>query len=134
MIIGHNIVDFDLPYIYKRAVINNINTYGIKIPVNARHGSQDCYDTMKQWNGWQTKAGGSLDAISRVLGLDEKNGVDLVQKSMSHYSWQVPVIICSADPSEQVREHTSNAKFYFMRKPIKALALKKLIRQLLENK
>ena len=64
---------------------------------------------------------------------DEKNGVDLVQKNITEYAWQAPVIICSADPSEQVREHTSNAKFYFMRKPIKALALKKLIRQLLEN-
>lgn len=64
---------------------------------------------------------------------DDKNGVDLVQKNTAQYAWQAPVIICSADPSEQVREHTSNAKFYFMRKPIKALALKKLMRQLLDN-
>lgn len=62
---------------------------------------------------------------------NEQNGVDLVSESMKKYDWQAPVIICSADPSEQVREHTSNAKFYFMRKPIKALALKKLMRQLL---
>ena len=64
---------------------------------------------------------------------DEKNGVDLVNKGIAKYTWQAPVIICSADPSEQVREHTSNAKFYFMRKPIKALALKKLMRQLLSK-
>jgi len=64
---------------------------------------------------------------------DAKNGVDLVLKSINKYTWQAPVIICSADPSEQVREHTSNAKFYFMRKPIKALALKKLMRQLLSD-
>jgi Na+/proline symporter/signal transduction histidine kinase len=62
---------------------------------------------------------------------NDKNGVDLIQRSMTKYSWQSPVIICSADPSEQVREHTSAANFYFMRKPIKALALKKLMRQLL---
>ncbi len=62
---------------------------------------------------------------------DNKNGVTLVQKSIAKYDWRTPVIICSADPSEQVREHTSNAKFYFMRKPIKALGLKKLMRQLL---
>lgn len=62
---------------------------------------------------------------------DDKNGVDLVQKSLNQYTWHAPVIVCSADPSEQVREHTSNAKFYFMRKPIKALALKKLMKQLL---
>ena len=62
---------------------------------------------------------------------DERNGVDLVHKCINKYTWQAPVIICSADPSEQVREHTSKAKYYFMRKPIKALALKKLMRQLL---
>lgn len=64
---------------------------------------------------------------------NEQNGVDLVNEIMSKYAWQAPVIICSADPSEQVREHTSNAKFSFMRKPIKALALKKLMRQLLSQ-
>ena len=62
---------------------------------------------------------------------NDKNGVDLVQNSKIKYGWQAPVIICSADPSEQVRQQTSDAKFYFMRKPIKALALKKLMKQLL---
>ena len=64
---------------------------------------------------------------------NDKNGVDLIQKTLLNQTWQVPCIICSADPSEQVREHTSSAQFYFMRKPIKALALKKLIKQLLMN-
>mgnify|MGYP005988005111 CR=1 FL=1 len=64
---------------------------------------------------------------------DESNGVELVLKCVARYDWHTPIIICSADPSEQVREHTSNAKFYFMRKPIKALALKKLMRQLLNQ-
>lgn len=62
---------------------------------------------------------------------DDKNGVDLVQKALANNKWLAPCIICSADPSEQVREHTSGADFSFMRKPIKALALKKLMRQLL---
>ena len=62
---------------------------------------------------------------------DDKTGVDLLLRSIKKYTWQAPVIICSADPSEQVREQTSAAKFYFMRKPIKALALKKMMRQLL---
>lgn len=64
---------------------------------------------------------------------NDKNGVDLIQKTLSNQTWQVPCIICSADPSEQVREHTNSAQFYFMRKPIKALALKKLMKQLLGN-
>jgi Na+/proline symporter/signal transduction histidine kinase/CheY-like chemotaxis protein len=64
---------------------------------------------------------------------DNKNGVDLIKKCHKEHHWNAPVIICSADPSEHVREQTSNARFYFMRKPIKALALKKLMRQLLQS-
>jgi len=64
---------------------------------------------------------------------DDKNGVDLALKTLLRQGWKIPCIICSADPSEQVREHTSSAKFYFMRKPIKALALKKLMRQVLNK-
>ncbi|MDX2368765.1 MAG: ATP-binding protein, partial [Colwellia sp.] len=64
---------------------------------------------------------------------NDENGVDLIQRALSNQAWQVPCIICSADPSEQVREHTSSAQFYFMRKPIKALALKKLMKQLLRD-
>jgi len=62
---------------------------------------------------------------------NDQNGVDLVQEAMSQYGWNSPCIICSADPSEQVRAHTSSANFSFMRKPIKPLALKKMMRQLL---
>jgi len=64
---------------------------------------------------------------------NDENGVDLIQRTLSKQAWQVPCIICSADPSEQVREHTNSAQFYFMRKPIKALALKKLMKQILRN-
>jgi len=64
---------------------------------------------------------------------NDENGVDLIQKTVSTQRWSIPCIICSADPSEQVREHTNSAQFYFMRKPIKALALKKLMKQLLNS-
>jgi len=64
---------------------------------------------------------------------NDENGVNLIQKILVQQAWQVPCIICSADPSEQVREHTNSAKFYFMRKPIKALALKKLMKQILRS-
>lgn len=59
------------------------------------------------------------------------NGVDLVLSLCEKNDWQVPCVICSADPSEQVRQHTSDADFFFLRKPIKALALKRTIRQIL---
>lgn len=59
------------------------------------------------------------------------NGVDVITKLFADRKWQIPCIICSADPSERVRQHTSNAQFYFLRKPVKVLALKRLLRQLL---
>lgn len=62
---------------------------------------------------------------------DDKNGVDLVVELFENEQWNMPCVICSADPSEQVRQHTSEAGFLFLRKPVKALALKRLIRPLI---
>ena len=59
------------------------------------------------------------------------NGVDVVLNIQTANKWQLPCIICSADPSEQVRQHTSDANYLFLRKPVKSLALKRLIKQLL---
>ncbi|MBT1443939.1 PAS-domain containing protein [Shewanella sp. JM162201] len=68
---------------------------------------------------------------------DDDNGVSLVQSLLETDAKQpntgarAPAcIICSADPSEAVREHTSSAGFSFVRKPVKAIALKRLIKQL----
>lgn len=59
------------------------------------------------------------------------NGVDTVLALTQKIASTPPCIICSADPSEEVRAHTSDAHFLFLRKPIKAIALKRTIRQLL---
>ena len=60
-----------------------------------------------------------------------QNGVDLVVAMITTQQWRLPAIICSADPSESVRQHTSDAEFLFLRKPVKSLALKRMMRQLL---
>jgi len=77
-----------------------------------------------------------MNDIPRLIIADyhldnDNNGVDLVVGLLEKEHWEVPCVICSADPSEQVRQHTSEAKFLFLRKPVKSLALKRLIRQLL---
>ncbi len=61
---------------------------------------------------------------------DDDNGVSLVETIFSDIGYSLPCIICSADPSEALREHCSHAGFSFMKKPVKALALKRLVRQL----
>lgn len=61
---------------------------------------------------------------------DGDNGVDLVNDVFQHIGNTLPCIICSADPSERLRQHCSSAHFSFLKKPVKALALKRLIKQL----
>lgn len=59
------------------------------------------------------------------------NGVEVSAQLLQQQSLNIPCVIYSADPSEQVREHTSGAQFLFLRKPVKSLALKRVIRQVL---
>lgn len=80
----------------------------------------------------------NIDKVPALIIADyhldnDENGVDLLLTIFEKYKWKVPSVICSADPSEQVRQHTSDANFLFLRKPVKALALKRTIRQLLNS-
>jgi Na+/proline symporter/signal transduction histidine kinase len=79
-----------------------------------------------------TQAGLKPDIIIADYHLDYgNNGVELVANLLAVKNWQLPTIICSADPSESVRQHTSDAQCLFLRKPIKSLALKRIMKQLL---
>ena len=81
--IGHNIAKFDLPFIWKRSVINDVETCeGVKW-VDARHGS-NCYDTMIAWAGFGNRI--SADNLSSLLGLKGKTeGMD---GSKVYDTWQ----------------------------------------------
>lgn len=76
-IVGHNIYNFDLRFIYKRSVI-----CGVRPSINlnfARYRDQPIYDTMCEWEKWNLRDTISLDRLARVLGLespktDECNG------------------------------------------------------------
>ena len=48
--VGHNCREFDLRFLYHRAVILGVNP-GIRLPHNARPGSGEVYDTMTEWAG-----------------------------------------------------------------------------------
>jgi 3'-5' exonuclease len=74
LFIGHNILGFDLPFMYKRSVI-----HGIKPSVDislSRYKSYPVYDTMFEWEKW----GGTvaLDTLAKMLDLptskDEMDG------------------------------------------------------------
>ena len=81
--IGHYITKFDLPFVWKRSVINNVKTcQGVKW-VDARHGV-NCYDTMAAWSGYGNSI--SADNLSKLLGIKGKTeGMD---GSLVYDTWQ----------------------------------------------
>lgn len=77
LIIGHNVLDFDLPFLYKRSRINRIHP---SVLLNfARYRSAPIYDTMREWAHWNPQAMHiSLVELADVLkvGLAKTEGMD----------------------------------------------------------
>ncbi len=73
--IGHNIWEFDLPFIFQRSIINGIKP---RILNFARYRNVPIYDTMKEWSLWSFEKNQKLDTLAKVLGLptskDEMDG------------------------------------------------------------
>lgn len=79
--IGHNIWNFDLPFIYKRSIINGVKPRGdISF---ARYRNIPIYDTLQEWELWGFGKAQKLDTLARVLGLptskDEMDGSQVWQ-------------------------------------------------------
>ncbi|HEX7233455.1 MAG TPA: ribonuclease H-like domain-containing protein [Candidatus Binatia bacterium] len=66
LFVGHNILDFDLPFIYQRSIIHQIKP-SRDIPF-ARFRNAPVYDTMQEWSRWGREHV-SLDALSKALGI-----------------------------------------------------------------
>lgn len=87
--IGHNLAKFDMPFIWKRSVINNVKTcQGVKWN-DAKHG-YNCYDTMIAWAGYGNRI--SADNLSKLLGIQGKSDMD---GSLVYDTWQ-------ADPQKVI--------------------------------
>lgn len=71
-VIGHNLFDFDLPFLYKRSVIQRVRP-AVELPFT-RYRSQPIFDTMHQWNKWSPRKFVSLDRLAKVLGLESSKG------------------------------------------------------------
>jgi hypothetical protein len=75
LIVGHNIFDFDLLYLYKRSVIHRVRpTVNFSF---ARYRSAPIFDTMREWEHWGRNYI-SLDKLAKILGLEssKRNGID----------------------------------------------------------
>lgn len=67
--IGHNIVAFDLRFLFQRAVVNGIVPPAL-IPFHARPWDDTVFDTMVAWAGAGNRV--SLDKLCAVFGLPTK--------------------------------------------------------------
>lgn len=64
--IGHNVMEFDLRFIYQRSIVNNVMP---SVDLNfARYRSFPIFDTMKEWARWGMNNVG-LEHLALALGI-----------------------------------------------------------------
>jgi 3'-5' exonuclease len=69
IIVGHNLFDFDLPFLYKRSVVHRVCP-SVELCF-ARYRSRPIFDTMHEWQKWKwCRKHVSLDELARILGLE----------------------------------------------------------------
>lgn len=79
LFIGHNIMDFDLNFIFKRSIIHKVKPSAKYLNLSfARYKNYPIFDTMMEWNKWSFRAAISLDKLAKVLGLptSKDGGID----------------------------------------------------------
>lgn len=74
VLVGHNVIGFDLPFIWKRCMV-----LGIKPPSwfprnPSKYSSEMVRDTMLLWDQEQ-RSGGSMDRICRLMGIPGKGDI-----------------------------------------------------------
>lgn len=76
LIIAHNGLCFDLPFILKRSLIHRIKP-SVKISF-ARYRTQPIYDTMQVWSNWDARQYIPLTDLAEVLqvGVNKTEGMD----------------------------------------------------------
>ena len=78
LFIGHNIMDFDLRFIFKRSIIHKIKPAARHLNLSfARYRNFPIYDTMREWEKW-SQSFISLDTLAKALGLQSSktDGID----------------------------------------------------------
>lgn len=72
LIITHNGLGFDLPFIKKRSMIHQVKP---SLELNlAKFRSEPVYDTMAVWSNWEQRGWVKLDILARALNVETKSG------------------------------------------------------------
>jgi DNA polymerase elongation subunit (family B) len=70
--ITHNGLGFDLPFIKKRSMINQVKP---SLEINlAKFRNEPVYDTMAIWSNWDMRGWVKLDVLARALQVETKSG------------------------------------------------------------
>lgn len=73
LFVGHNVMDFDLRFIYQRSVINRVKPS--KELSFARYKNYPIFDTMREWSKWSSDNVG-LEHLALALGIPTpKDGI-----------------------------------------------------------
>ena len=67
LLIGHNVLEFDLRFIHQRSVVHRVKP-SVELSLR-RYSSQPVFDTMQEWSKWSRQERVSLDRIALALGL-----------------------------------------------------------------
>jgi len=96
LIITHNGLGFDLPFIRKRSVIHRVKP---TMEVNlARFRTEPVYDTMTLWANWDSRNFVKLDVLARALGVETKSGSwDEVAQMWANGEWERLAEYCLQD-------------------------------------
>lgn len=74
LVVGHNVFNFDLPFIYQRSVVHGVTPTCNLFP--RRYTNDVVFDTYFEWTKWQNGKG-SLDYLAKIFGLPtSKQGID----------------------------------------------------------
>jgi DNA polymerase elongation subunit (family B) len=72
VLVGHNVLDFDLRFLRQRSWILGIQP-SRKVDTR-KYYSGDVLDTLQLWTNWGNKTGVTLDALGAALGCGKKSG------------------------------------------------------------
>jgi 3'-5' exonuclease len=67
--IGHNIVNFDLRFLFQRSVMNNVKP-PMMIPFSAKPWDESIFDTMTAWAGHGNRV--RLDKLCKIFNIPQK--------------------------------------------------------------
>jgi len=104
LFVGHNILDFDLRFIYQRSVIHQIKP-SRDLPF-ARFRNAPIFDTMQEWSKWGREHA-SLDLLSKTFGIPSpKESLDGSKVYPFYRAGRIAEIVdyckCDVDSTRQV--------------------------------